>query len=196
MNLQEHKKLTSEFGFLTYDGAVQRYWDRKNEAPYNKTEESKKAFYKIIFDQLNVELDYNNLIILFPLATGYGDTISFGRNRQEFITVDHCLYYLDIKDFLHKQGITYKNNISMRDQKYRQAGWAMIVIQDGIAYVLDTADPSKPNGWKESFKEIKWNEKDKHVRFDDKEIIFSGFFIERIRQFDKDAQKSFSRVLA
>lgn len=169
-------------GFLSqYGGFVKSYWSNEEREKYHKISDINK---KMLL-QFEAKLDYNNLIILFPVSLGYGQTCLFGENRADSFPIDHCTNIVYIRDFLDKKGIKYKDGVSMTHDKYRQFSIGMLIIQDGVAYANTiNANPfnvSIVDNDSEYCSEIKISKEDsKNLVLDNKEIIFSGFLVKKI----------------
>ncbi len=179
MNKQEYLDLI-KCGFLSNGGTVERYWS-KDDRPFDMSKVNKN-----LLKDLDTKLDYNNLIILFPVSFKYSSTTClFGTDHNNSFPIDHCTYIIDIRSFLDKKGIKYRDNIKMTDSKYGQYIVSMLIIQDGIAYAHN--DNVNPFGTSLSYHssdfalEIKIRSEDTHLNFDNKNIIFSGFLVNKIR---------------
>ncbi len=132
----------------------------------------------IIMGQLTSPVDFNNIIILFTIGGRYGTNRFFGKEQ---ILSDHCTYSIPVKEVLHKHGVKFKNDVSLKSQKYSQRSIMMLIVQNGIAYsVKDNGDPTSRLAWSENH-EVDLDMTDE-VTIEDKNIMFSGFFVERFRK--------------
>jgi len=170
-----------------YGGSIQSYWGKEERERFHKYSDINK---KLLL-QLEIEIDFNNLIILFPTSLPYGSTALFGNNPDTRFPIDHCTNIVTIRDFLSKKGITYKNNISMTLDKYSQLPVSMLIIQNGIAYINTiTSNPFSSSIVDDNSKfcsEIKISSEDsKSLILDNKQIIFSGFVIQKINELCKN----------
>lgn len=128
----------------------------------------------IIWGQLVNPIDINNMIIIFT-SHWIGANRFFRKNGIEVLT-DHCTYPVEIKHFLEKKGLRYKNKVSLI-KDYIQNNVSMLIVQDGIVYELErSADPTDRFVWDDLLEHpFKPTPADK-VTIEGKEIIMSGFF--------------------
>lgn len=156
MKLWDYKKLIDCNFISRYDGSVVRYYSQEemsNNYDYKEVEAE-------LMKQLTCDFDYNNCVILFPLATRYGTSMLFN-NRQ--IVIDHCTYVLDIGYFLKSKGVTWKDGSKLKvDASFPRT--PMLFIENGFAEIIDTANALKISD-----------------RIGNKEILFSGFLVDRLR---------------
>lgn len=167
--------------FLSDTGTVQWYWSTEDRNKFHTFHEVRD----IMMPQMEEEIDYNNLIITFPGRHGSNSSI-FTREDMPTISIDHASYVVDVCLVLNEMGIKWKDGTSI---DYNKNGWdvcpAGIVIQDGVARIINNANPfGSSKGYFRSDKnpEIKWDKEDeKNITLDDKNIIFSGFLVEIAR---------------
>src|SRR5690348_3963835 len=98
MDAKEYKSLI-ELDFISSygEGHLTHHWDSTKTKFWGK---------RLPFqDDFNRQLDIRNIIILFPLKNGGVSCLLEGGKYP----IDHSTYYLDVKDYLAEQGITYKN---------------------------------------------------------------------------------------
>lgn len=156
MKLVDYKKLIDCNFVSRYGGQVTWYWSQEEMADNYDYKEIESKLMK----QLTCDFDYNNCVILFPLATRFGTTMLFN-NRQ--IVIDHCTYVLDIGYFLKSKGVTWKDGSKLKvDASFPLT--PMLFIENGLAEIIDTANPLGISD-----------------RVGDKEIFFSGFLVDRLR---------------
>ena len=155
MRLTNYQELL-DCRFVSSGGAIEWYWsedERRQNYDY-------KAIEAELMKQMTCEFDPKNCVILFPLATKCGTTMLF--NKRE-IVIDHCTYILNIADFLKSKGVVWEDGSKFKvDQCSPRT--PMLIINNGLARRVETANPLFEG---ESVK--------------DKEIFFSGFLVERIR---------------
>jgi hypothetical protein len=141
--------------------------------------EEKDLPMDIIMGQLTSPVDFKNIIILFTSYT-YGTNRYFGGLRDGVLT-DHCTYPLEVCSILKKHGIKFKDGRDIRDNKYSQRSYMMLIVQNGIAYPsIKFGDPTRQFAFSDK-QEWSVDESDK-ITVDDKEIIMSGFFVHRFRK--------------
>lgn len=175
--------------FLGNCGQVLRYTSPHN---FYKFEDVSNTLYT----QLDEEIDFHNIIISFPIGTGYGTNGFYGPGRLDDprrVLIDHCTHSLGVKNYLHQKGVKFKNGKRLRNwksllnRKYIQQTIALIVVQDGIAYINDcNANPWSGNlayNRSPSFSEIKIDDQDlKILNVNDKQLMFSGFFLRKCEE--------------
>lgn len=158
MNLKEYIEL-KKCNFIDFEGTIKWYWSNE--------ERSKNYNYQEINDklckQLTCNFDYNNCVILFPLACG-GTSCLFNQGK---VVIDHCTYPLDIVDFLNSKNVEWEGGILKSGQHLY--GTTMIIVENGVAKL---------------FKKFGYHDADptqKSKEVGDKKIFFSGFLVNRIR---------------
>lgn len=170
--------------FLNNDGTVMSYWDY-NDAPYDY-----KIINNLMCSQLDEIIDYNNIIILHPLAIG-GQSSLFGNKKYN---MDHISNLVDTKYILESKGIKFKNGESLLSRKYSQTFFSMFIVKDGIAYVsTKTSNPFNGSAslcCNDKYKDIHVNYEDlNHININDLNIMFSGFFKENSKN-ERNERKS------
>lgn len=184
MNRETYQSLI-DCQFLRRDGCLIRYWSPSDHQKYFTFREVSDKLY----GQMSEEIDYNNIIISFPVAS-HSDTGFFGPGNNpgdpRQVLIDHITYKFDVFEALDKNGVRFKNGIKLTDNKYAQKVFTLLVVHDGVAYVNDNvANPWTSNiGYSQwsSDKEIKLNDEDLKIPgLLDKNIIFAGFFVRRMR---------------
>lgn len=178
MNTSEYKKLKASgligiFGSLNKDHNMVQDGSFSLKKIINYKEENLPM--DIIMGQLTSPVDFKNIIIVFTLGR-------YGTNRYfKGVLSDHCTFSIPVKDILHKHGVKFKNNISLKSQKYSQRSIMMLIVQDGIAYsVKDNGDPTSSLAFSESH-EVDLDINDA-VTIGNKNIMLSGFFVERFEK--------------
>jgi len=157
MTLNDYKKL-ADCGFVwPYAGGIlYSYWSPADRARRHNLKDVELELMK----QLTCDFDYNNCVILFPLEMGYGTTMLFN-NRE--IVIDHCTYVLDIADFLKSKGVTWSDGKKFKvDQCFPKT--PMLIVNNGIATIHPNSNPLTCAN-----------------KVGKKEIFFSGFLVNRIR---------------
>lgn len=182
--------ISKEFGYVHgYSG---------NSCPFYKYADVSAKLYK----QMEEEIDPKNIVIMFPLGTNYGDNGFYGpgdnQHNSRKVLIDHCTYFLDVSSALDKFGVVFKNGKKLTDEKYTQMRIAMLIVQNGKAYAVDSsANPWSNNltyNQSASFNEnplynhaeIKLDDKDVRSRKNkidptNKNVMFSGFFVRRMK---------------
>lgn len=198
MNRSQYERLL-DLQFLSKDGSIQFY---SSEPPYAA---NFQEIEDIILGQLKDEIDLKNVVIMFPVGTGYGRTGIYGPER---IVIDHCTNFLNLRPLLHKKGIRFKDDIEMTSEKYSMMNVAMLIIQDGVAYAIDSY--ANPYGTNLTYNraasynsdpavnhaEIKYDDKDKRngVGVKNKPVYFSGFVLHSFKhdldRINKPKEKS------
>jgi len=177
MNIEEYKEL-QKCGFISnFRGEIINLPFDPNDVPYDR-EKVAKTLYK----QLNEEVDFKNVIILFPLATGFGRNGLFGKDK---ICIDHPSYIVSVREILRKAGIKFKSGEELNDEKYRQNSFSLLVVHNGEAYVSSIyTDPLNSCinylcSERKDIKNIHINQSEiKNLDIHNKKIFFSGFFKE------------------
>lgn len=180
MNLKEYKHLIKCRFLDSSFGCVVGYWSRERREIFHKYEDISDMLMK----QMTCDFDVNNIIILFPNHGGFGSVCLFDNGT---IAIDHPSYIIDVTEYLKEYGIKWKDGTEIC---YSKDDWCVdaggIIIEDGLARTIETnnilgnlryfKNPKR-------HKEIKWNEEDqKNIDIGNKEIFFSGFFVERHRR--------------
>lgn len=157
MKLSDYQKLADcSFVWPYTGGSIYRYWSSEERAARHNIKDVEADLMR----QFDCKFDYNNCVILFPLAMGYGDSLLFN-NRE--IVIDHYIYVLDIAHFLKSKGVVWKDGSDfVVDQCFPTT--PALVIHKGRATIMPNANPL-------SFKK----------QVGTKEIFFSGFLVNRIR---------------
>lgn len=160
-------------GFLNNDGTVISYWSKDDE-PFDR-----KIIDSLMCSQLDENIDYNNIIILHPLAIG-GSSCLFSNRKY---AIDHISNLVDTKYILESKGVKFKNNVSLKTREYSQTFFSMFIVKDGIAYVsTNTSNPFNrkcSDCYKERYADIHLNFEDlEHIDLNNLNIMFSGFFKE------------------
>lgn len=170
MTSDQYIRLRSK-GFFSYFGSISRSLNVDEEA------------LSILEQQLSGKIDYHNLAILFPIGTGYGYNAVLGRgplNGPDRVMIDHITYWLRVRKILTDKGVVFKNGEKMTLKKYDFLGVTMLVVKNGVAYVINnTADPLSSNLYynkDENKHGIIAAPKD-NLKPDEMNIFFSGYFI-------------------
>lgn len=171
--------------FLDSYGYIKNYWEPSEHYDYKKVNE-------LIYKQMSESIDFKNIVIAFPVYSG-GITCFVGPGNSikepQKILIDHCTYPITVKHILHSQGIRFKNGDKLSLQKYSQMPFGCLVVHKGLAHVIDST--SNPYAYiyikSEHNKQIKLDsyEVENGVTISDKNMMFSGLFIERARKLLK-----------
>lgn len=200
MNRKTYESLAACRFLSVHDGHIYNYTSPHN---FYKYEDVSDTLYK----QLDEEIDFNNIIISFPGTPSIGSTGFYGPGKfgdPRKVLLDYCTYIIDVKNFLHQKGIKFKNGKSLIDRKYSQQRVALLIVQDGIAYVNDNnANPWSGNlSYNQSLsmtakdscnptkKELDWTHDEikisredlKKLNLNNKQLMFSGFFIRKCEE--------------
>lgn len=181
MNVEQYRKL---IGLDFLDGHSGRVKFHTRGLPYDY----KKVMDELILPQLTCKLDLKNLIILNPDGQIVCET-----DKGERFPITHCTYPVDITHFFKKKGIKFKKNISATARAHSQERMELIIVQDGVAYTnMSCANPLSNTlcvHWSGGLHSVLTSsaititEKDlKFLDFTNKEIIFSGCFVKRLRE--------------
>lgn len=172
MNKLEYLNLYKE-GFLdNYLGGVKDYMYLASEKPsFDKV----KSLFNL---DLYKNIDFSNIIILFPTATFASAQFSVNG-----ILIDYCTYIIKVRNILSQNGIKFKNGEKLIDDKYAQTIFTSYIVENNICHPCTyTANPFSP------YVTLKTNDNIKDIIIDknyiDKnklnnlEIMFAGFFLE------------------
>lgn len=178
MTLEDYTTLVNLKFVNYYEGGV-------NPASWEHTfpwDANRDLVNRILDSQLDEPIDFKNIIILFPLWSG-GTNGFFGTKR---VLIDHAGFIVYVRRILKEHGVKFKDSNELDADKYSQATYSMLIVHNGMACVSEKiakpTDPTQFTTHHKIFDGIHVNDSDiPNLNIKGKQIFFSGFFLENIK---------------
>ena len=172
----------SDYRLLQKYNFISRFRGELNRPDYKEyipSDFERDSVNLILNNQFNEKIDLHNVVILFPLSTDHGRNCLVGKNR---IPIDHASNIVRVRHILHEAGVQFKTGESLIDEKYCQTFFTILIVHNGKAYQVNySADPFDINMFMNKLPIHVQENEIKNLDLDNKQIFFSGLFLENVK---------------